>query len=409
VAHSFKQRAIYWASWGLYSLFFRVVLRARVYGAENIPKDGPLLVLANHTSLLDPPNVGIPIRRITHFMATEQLFRSNRFLAWLVTNLNAFPKAKGVVDRRAMKRMLRAYRDGDVVVFFPEGVRSWTGRTLPMVDSTATFLKRIKARVVYCRLKTGHLIFPRWAPYPRLTPLVVEYSELFDYSDPDTTVEQVEKDMVENLRVVPEEVVQVGASLGYRMAWGLPEFLWACPSCFTEDGIVLDGSSAIRCTACSARWTTDVSQNLTSQTPDAPSYRLVTAVDRIHAHFGSPPAADRARFESEGVALEEADVSISKIIPTERAPMPVCTGTARLTATRISVHGDDGAELWGYDLSELKAVLAQLGNRVHMRTADGNFQIDPTHSSTIKWSHFLESHHAPVAAAAAPTRRTRKR
>ena len=90
--------------------------------------------------------VAVPIRRTSHFMATEQLFRSNRVLAWLVRNLNAFPKAKGITDRRAMVNLLRRYRGGDVVVFFPEGVRSWAGRTLPPVTSTASFLKRIKAR-----------------------------------------------------------------------------------------------------------------------------------------------------------------------------------------------------------------------------------------------------------------------
>ena len=62
MTHSLKQRVIWWICWSLYGLFFRLILRARVTGAENIPREGPVLVLANHTSLLDPPNVGIPIR-----------------------------------------------------------------------------------------------------------------------------------------------------------------------------------------------------------------------------------------------------------------------------------------------------------------------------------------------------------
>lgn len=397
--HSLKQRVIWWVCWSLYGLFFKLVLRARVTGAENIPREGPVLVLANHTSLLDPPNVGIPIRRITHFMATEQLFRANRFVAWLVTNLNAFPKAKGVVDRRAMKRLLRAYRDGDVVVFFPEGVRSWTGRTLPMVDNTAAFLKRLKARVVYCRIKTGHLILPRWSPYPRWTPLVLEYSPLFEYDDPDISVDQIEQDMVKHLTVTPETVEAVGVGAGYQMAAGLEDFLWACPHCYTQGSITLDkgNSSAIFCTSCPARWVIDLSQNLTSQVPEIPDLRLVTASDRIQAHFGSPPVADRDRFNRDGVVLEEADVSISEIRPEEKEPIPVCSGNARLTPSRLSILSADGEELWAYDLTEIKAVLAQLGNRVHLRTADGNFQIDPTHSSTIKWSHFLQDHHARSA------------
>lgn len=396
--HSTQQKLIWWVCWSLYGLFFRTILRAQVSGAQNIPREGPLFVLANHASLLDPPNVGIPIRRLTHFMATEQLFRSNRFLAWLITNLNAFPKAKGVVDRRAMKRMLRAYRDGDVVVFFPEGVRSWTGRTLPMVDNTAAFLKRMKARVVYCRLKTAHLVMPRWSKYPRFTPLVVEYSELYDYGALDCTVEQIERDMQDNLRVIPESVDAAGFSFGYRLAWGLPEFLWACPNCFTQDSLSVAPrrSDTVHCSACGARWRLDVSQKLHSEVDGVPDLRVVTASDRIHAHFGSPPVSDRAQFERDGVVLEEPAVSISLINPNEKEPIPVCTGTALLTDARISILDGDGDEQWGYDLVELKAVLAQLGNKVHLRTADGNFQIDPSISSTAKWAHFLQQHHAQV-------------
>lgn len=390
-----KQKIIWWTSWTLYALFFRLILRARVHGRENIPSEGPVFVLANHTSLLDPPNVGIPIRRVTHFMATEQLFRANRFLAWLITNLNAFPKAKGVVDRRAMKRMLRAYRDGDAVVFFPEGVRSWTGRTLPMVDNTAAFLKRMKARVVYCRIKTGHLILPRWARFPRWTPLVLEYSPLFEYDDPDITVEQIEQHMTEHLRVVPEITEAEGRGIGMYMADGLPGFLWACPNCFTPHALEVTSNNAngISCLSCQASWVIDLSQRLHSQQPGVPDLTVASASDRICAHFGEPPVANAERFARDGIVLEEDHITISKILPNQKQPIFVCRGKAQLSPQRISVTGDDGDELWGVALTEVKAVLDQLGNKLHIRTPDGNFQFDPDFSSTTRWSHFLNSHY----------------
>src|SRR5262245_30916293 len=56
-------------------VLFRLVHRVRVYGHARIPASGPLLLVCNHQSNLDPPAVGSSVAvRHLEFMAKEELF-----------------------------------------------------------------------------------------------------------------------------------------------------------------------------------------------------------------------------------------------------------------------------------------------------------------------------------------------
>ena len=50
-------------------LLFKLGLRLKVEGEENIPMEGPLVIASNHLSLLDPPVIGVAATRKVHFMA----------------------------------------------------------------------------------------------------------------------------------------------------------------------------------------------------------------------------------------------------------------------------------------------------------------------------------------------------
>lgn len=110
----------------IFPWIFKIWLRWEVSGRENIPADGPVVIAANHLSLLDPPVLGAAATRKVHFMAKSELFKPAWFGA-LIRKLGAFPVRRGAMDRDAIKTGLTILKENKVLAVFPEGTRSKTG------------------------------------------------------------------------------------------------------------------------------------------------------------------------------------------------------------------------------------------------------------------------------------------
>ena len=110
----------------IFPWIFKIWLRWEVSGRENIPEDGPVVIAANHLSLLDPPVLGAAATRKVHFMAKSELFKPAWFGA-LIRKLGAFPVRRGAMDRDAIKKGLTILKENKVLAVFPEGTRSKTG------------------------------------------------------------------------------------------------------------------------------------------------------------------------------------------------------------------------------------------------------------------------------------------
>jgi 1-acyl-sn-glycerol-3-phosphate acyltransferase len=110
--------------------FARVVWRARVYGAHNVPVAGPLIIACNHVSYLDPPLLGSLCPRRISYMAKKELFVIP-VLGGVIRALGAYAVDREGSATAAIKRSLQVLQDGGVVGIFPEGRRNRTGDALP--------------------------------------------------------------------------------------------------------------------------------------------------------------------------------------------------------------------------------------------------------------------------------------
>jgi 1-acyl-sn-glycerol-3-phosphate acyltransferase len=102
--------------------FFHIYFRMARYGREHIPSEGPVIIAANHRSFLDPFVIGTIARRPLYYVAKQELFR-NRFQAWLLNALGAFPVRRGAGDEDSIETAKAILARGDIVLIFPEGTR----------------------------------------------------------------------------------------------------------------------------------------------------------------------------------------------------------------------------------------------------------------------------------------------
>lgn len=104
--------------------------RWQVKGRENIPGQGPVLVIANHINQADPPILSILLGREVIFMAKEELFR-NKVLGYFVRNFGSFPVHRRRIDRQALSQANRVLAHGLALATFPEGKRSRNAQLQP--------------------------------------------------------------------------------------------------------------------------------------------------------------------------------------------------------------------------------------------------------------------------------------
>ncbi len=95
---------------------------------QKVPKQGPLLLAVNHINFLEVPLVYTHLlpRPITGFAKAEVW--ESKFLGWLFSSWNAIPVKRGEADTAAMKKGVKAIKEGKILAIAPEGTRSGHGK-----------------------------------------------------------------------------------------------------------------------------------------------------------------------------------------------------------------------------------------------------------------------------------------
>ena len=171
-------RVIRWAM----SLYFRARMKIRCEGEENVPPQGPFLLVLSHQSHLDSLVLHTFCPRLLFTLAKSSVFRT-RFMAWLAPRVGALPTRRYQIDPQAVRVALRLVGSGQGVGVFPEGERSWDGKLQPLRRGTIGLLLKAGVPVIPCGLVGTYEVVPRWGRMAwwkvglRREPVTIRYGE----------------------------------------------------------------------------------------------------------------------------------------------------------------------------------------------------------------------------------------
>ena len=106
---------------------FHAVCRLDIADLRKLPRRGPAILMANHTTNIEGPAYYLFIQpRPATALGKRELW-DNPFTRFFMDLWGIIPVARGQVDRRALRAAFRALDDGKFLGIAPEGTRSATG------------------------------------------------------------------------------------------------------------------------------------------------------------------------------------------------------------------------------------------------------------------------------------------
>ena len=112
----------------------RVLFRAKVSGARNVPKTGRVILASNHLSFIDSVVITLLAPRTVSFLAKDSYFTGRGLKGWIsrsfFRSIGAIPVTRGVgqAAQDALNAGLQLLEEERAFAIYPEGTRSRDGR-----------------------------------------------------------------------------------------------------------------------------------------------------------------------------------------------------------------------------------------------------------------------------------------
>lgn len=232
-----------------------LVFRLKVIRNDIKEKEGPFLVIANHQCALDYVNLIGATKRPMSFVLSKSFYYSLP-ITFILKGLGVIPKQQFQTSVADMKNMKAVVDAGEPLVIYPAGLMCEDGLSTPIPKATYKFLKWMNVDVYMARTEGSYFVMPKWSKKLRPGRTTMEISLLF-------SKEELAKLSLDEIRERTNEVLLYDAYrdqednrvryAGCADIRGLENVLYICPDCGKEYTMVVEGESAITCTACGFR------------------------------------------------------------------------------------------------------------------------------------------------------------
>ncbi len=299
--------------------------------------DGQYLILSNHQTPFDQFFCGMAFKQPVYYLATEDIF-SKGFVSSVIRYLVApIPIKKQTLDLHAIIACMRVAAEGGSIAIFPEGNRTYSGRTEYINPSITALVRKLNIPVALFRIEGGYGTQPRWSDVIRKGKMsagvtrVIETSEYSQMSD-DELFDTIRNELYVN------EAANGGEYRHKRLAEHLERAIYFCPFCGLSE--FESHGDTITCKKCGKMIRYTEKKKLCGIGFDFPYNSVAEWYDAQAEHMN---ALDVTQLTQKPLFEDVSDVY--EVIPCKKKKLIAKGLSARLYGDRAEVSGN------GYSLT----------------------------------------------------------
>lgn len=179
----FNHRAMVASSQAIVVGAFRIILlisgvKRTVIGRENVPKNEPILYIANHRSYFDVPVAYSSIPTLTGFMAKKEIAKVPFISYWMRFLQCLFLDRDDI--KQGLKTILKGIEQvkaGYSIFIAPEGTRSQGTDMLPFKEGSFKIAEKTGCAIIPVSISNTDEAFEKHFPWIHSTHVIIEYGK----------------------------------------------------------------------------------------------------------------------------------------------------------------------------------------------------------------------------------------
>lgn len=224
---------------------------------DYLKEEGPVIVISNHESYLDPVVTSMLTRgRPGNFVTGEFVFRKEPWAHWFKLG-GAIPKKQFVVDTVSVKAMMKVMKRKGVLFIYPEATRCVDGSTITFDDGVAKMAKKAGAAIYIAHIHGAYLTMPRWSHGSiRHGKITAEFVRKLKGEDvKNMSAEEIHQYIQDGIKYDENDYARATKIeyKGSNLAKGMENVAYVCPKCKTEfsmQWVKGEGGDKLRCSKC---------------------------------------------------------------------------------------------------------------------------------------------------------------
>ena len=338
------------------------------------------IILANHTTEVDMVMVAAAFPQHMYFVCGEHLLRT-KFGKALQKYFDPIPAPRGASHAKAVMEIMRRLKNGNNIMLFPEGCRSFNGETIPVTRATGKLVKRAGCALVTYRTSGGYFVAPRWAHHFRKGHMEGRIAGVYSSAElkemtPQQITDIINRDLHENAYEVQR--ANPLPYTGEDLADGLENYLLICPKCGRYDTLKTEHNRF----SCSCGLSGTIDEYGFLQGDDLPYDTVYDWGEWMKTRFDT----DTADKPDDELLFTETETRLYEISAADHTNTDLAVGDVEIYRNKIVAGGREFAYS---DISELS--LLYYGRSVLFTHSSGYFGITGEHFHAWKIERLWEN------------------